>query len=37
MLDIAGDWVHPVSGLSVIEMLEALPEGEKADVIALKR
>ena len=35
MMDIAPDWVHPILGLSVSEMLDALPLGEKVDVIPL--
>jgi 2-amino-4-hydroxy-6-hydroxymethyldihydropteridine diphosphokinase len=35
MMDIAPDWVHPILGLSVSEMLDALPSGEKVDVIPL--
>ena len=37
MSDVAGDWVHPVSGLSVKEMLDAIPDSEKAEVIPLKQ
>lgn len=32
LADIAPLWRHPVSGLSVVEMLEALPEDEKAAI-----
>ena len=35
MMDIAPDWVHPILGLNVSEMLDALPSGEKVDVIPL--
>ena len=35
MMDIAPDWVHPILGLSVSEMLDALPLDEKVDVIPL--
>ena len=35
MMDIAPDWVHPILGLSVSEMLDGLPSGEKVDVIPL--
>lgn len=37
MLDVTPDWVHPVSGMSVKEMLDALPESEKTEVKALNR
>lgn len=32
LCDIAPDWIHPVSGLSAIEMLAALPKAEVAEV-----
>lgn len=32
LADIAADWVHPVSGQSVTEMLAALPEADKAAI-----
>ena len=32
LADVAPDWVHPVLGLSVAQMLAALPEGDRADV-----
>ena len=35
LVEIAADWVHPVLGLSVKEMLQALPEGEIEKVIPL--
>ena len=35
MSDVANDWVHPVSGLSVQQMLDAIPDSEKAEVIPL--
>lgn len=33
--DVAGDWVHPVLGLSIQQMLDAIPEQEKVQVIPL--
>jgi 2-amino-4-hydroxy-6-hydroxymethyldihydropteridine diphosphokinase len=33
--DIAPDWVHPVSGRTVSQMLGALPASDKTDVIPL--
>ncbi|GAA6209068.1 2-amino-4-hydroxy-6-hydroxymethyldihydropteridine diphosphokinase [Cognatishimia sp. WU-CL00825] len=35
LLDIVPDWVHPVSGLSVAEMVANLPKSEREEVIAL--
>jgi 2-amino-4-hydroxy-6-hydroxymethyldihydropteridine diphosphokinase len=35
LCDVAPDWVHPVSGLSVAEMCAALPQGESAAVVPL--
>jgi len=35
LADIARDWVHPVLDLSVREMLDALPEADRAEVEAL--
>ena len=35
LADVAPDWVHPVLQRSVIQMLEALPEAEKAEIIAI--
>ncbi len=35
LADVAPDWVHPLLGASVREMLAALPPGELADVVAL--
>ncbi|TNF63741.1 MAG: 2-amino-4-hydroxy-6-hydroxymethyldihydropteridine diphosphokinase [Rhodobacteraceae bacterium] len=35
LADVAPDWVHPVSGLSVRRMLEDLPAGDRADIRAL--
>ena len=35
MADVAPDWVHPVSGLSVKQMLAQLPQDEKDLVVAL--
>ncbi|MFY9211083.1 MAG: 2-amino-4-hydroxy-6-hydroxymethyldihydropteridine diphosphokinase [Aestuariivita sp.] len=32
LADIAPDWVHPVTGGSVLEMCAALPEEDRADV-----
>jgi 2-amino-4-hydroxy-6-hydroxymethyldihydropteridine diphosphokinase len=32
LADIAPDWIHPVSGLSVRQMLDALPEADKSAV-----
>jgi len=34
--DIARDWVHPLLGLSVDQMLRARPEAEKREVVALE-
>ncbi|WP_127112842.1 2-amino-4-hydroxy-6-hydroxymethyldihydropteridine diphosphokinase [Shimia sediminis] len=33
--DIAPDWIHPVSGLSVAQMLAALPESERKAVVEM--
>ena len=35
LADVAPDWVHPVSGRSVAEMLAALPDKSVSEVIAL--
>ncbi|OWJ75764.1 2-amino-4-hydroxy-6-hydroxymethyldihydropteridine diphosphokinase [Haematobacter missouriensis] len=35
MADVAGDWRHPVTRLSVAEMLESLPEAERWGVVPL--
>lgn len=35
LADIAPDWRHPVTGLSVSEMLAARPADERAEVVAL--
>jgi 2-amino-4-hydroxy-6-hydroxymethyldihydropteridine diphosphokinase len=35
LADIAPDWRHPLSGLSVAEMLAARPMAERAEVVAL--
>ncbi len=35
LADVAPDWRHPVSGRSVAQMLEALPQETKKDVIAM--
>lgn len=32
LADIANDWVHPVSGVSVAQMLDALPSKDKAAI-----
>jgi 2-amino-4-hydroxy-6-hydroxymethyldihydropteridine diphosphokinase len=37
MLDVADDWVHPVSGLSVQRMLDSISNSEISQVIPLKR
>ena len=33
--DVAADWIHPVSGLSVAEMLNNLPESDRKAVVPL--
>ncbi|MCI2399731.1 2-amino-4-hydroxy-6-hydroxymethyldihydropteridine diphosphokinase [Aliiroseovarius subalbicans] len=35
LADIAPDWRHPVSGQTVAEMVQALPEAEKTDIVPL--
>jgi 2-amino-4-hydroxy-6-hydroxymethyldihydropteridine diphosphokinase len=35
VLDVAPDWVHPVSGLSVAEMVKNLPEKDVEQVVRL--
>ncbi len=35
LADIAPDWVHPVLGLSVVEMRDARPEDEREEIVAL--
>ncbi|SHI48620.1 2-amino-4-hydroxy-6-hydroxymethyldihydropteridinediphosphokinase [Shimia gijangensis] len=35
LMDVAPDWVHPVSGLSVAQMLSNLPEAEVKAVVSL--
>ena len=35
MLDVYPDWVHPVLGLDVQQMLAALPEADRLDIIAM--
>jgi len=35
LMDVAPDWVHPVSGLSVRQMYNALPKQDKEAVIPL--
>jgi 2-amino-4-hydroxy-6-hydroxymethyldihydropteridine diphosphokinase len=34
-LDVAPEWRHPVSGLSVAELVAALPEESRAAVVRL--
>ena len=36
MADVAPDWVHPVTGRTVIEMLARLPQSEIDEVVALE-
>lgn len=36
LADVAPDWVHPVLGLSVVEMLAARPVSERAEVVPLE-
>jgi 2-amino-4-hydroxy-6-hydroxymethyldihydropteridine diphosphokinase len=36
LADVAADWVHPVLGLSVARMCEALPAADLGEVIALE-
>lgn len=36
MYDIVPDWLHPVSGLSITQLLDALSDAEKASVIPIK-
>ncbi|MCL5777624.1 2-amino-4-hydroxy-6-hydroxymethyldihydropteridine diphosphokinase [Limibaculum sp. FT325] len=36
LADIAPDWRHPLTGLSVAEMLAALPEADRAAVVPLE-
>jgi 2-amino-4-hydroxy-6-hydroxymethyldihydropteridine diphosphokinase len=35
LADVAPDWVHPVSGLSVVQMRDALDPAVRAEVVAL--
>ena len=35
LADVAADWRHPVTGRSVAEMLAALPDADRAEVVAL--
>lgn len=37
MADVEPDWMHPVLGKSVVEMVADLPESDVAEVIALDR
>jgi 2-amino-4-hydroxy-6-hydroxymethyldihydropteridine diphosphokinase len=36
MLDVADDWVHPVTGLSIQLMLDGISDSEISQVIPLK-
>ncbi|MEM6973798.1 MAG: 2-amino-4-hydroxy-6-hydroxymethyldihydropteridine diphosphokinase [Pseudomonadota bacterium] len=36
MCDVAPDWRHPVLGITVSQMLDALPEVERAEIVALE-
>lgn len=35
LADVAPDWCHPLTGLSVVQMLAARPAAERSSVIAL--
>ena len=35
LADVAPDWRHPLSGLTVAQMLAALPARDRAEVVAL--
>ena len=35
LADVAPDWVHPVLGLSVVDMRDRLPAADLAEVVAL--
>ena len=35
LADVAPDWVHPILGLSVAQMLAARPAAERAEVVAI--
>ena len=37
MMDVAPDWVHPVSGLTTAQMRDARPDAEKASVCLAKQ
>lgn len=37
MMDVAPDWVHPVSGLTTAQMLAARPDAEKASIVPLEK
>ena len=32
LLDVAPDWVHPVSGVAIADMVQALPAGDKQSI-----
>ena len=35
LMDIAPDWVHPLLGKTIRQLYTALPENERAEVVAL--
>jgi 2-amino-4-hydroxy-6-hydroxymethyldihydropteridine diphosphokinase len=35
MVDVAPDWVHPILGRSVQQMLDGLPDAQKAEIQAI--
>ena len=35
LADVAPDWCHPLLGITVTQMLDALPTADRADVVAL--